>query len=74
MDHNDFTDEQQLLYDNLDKLVGLSGNDFAKGYKTLLDIIYYRVNKELSNAYENMPEEDRRAVISDYCLQYCLPY
>lgn len=70
MDHNDFTDEQQLLYDNLDESVGLSGNDFAKGYKTLLDIIYYRVNKELSNAYENMPEEDRRAVISDYCLPY----
>lgn len=48
----------------------LAGNDFATGYKTLLDIIYYRVNKELSNAYENMPEEDKRAVISDYCLPY----
>ncbi|WP_308902674.1 hypothetical protein [Latilactobacillus curvatus] len=70
MDHNDFTGEQQLFYDNLDKSVGLSGNDFAMGYKTLLDIIYYRVNKELSNAYENMPEEDRRAVIADYCLPY----
>ena len=70
MDHSDFTDEQQLLYDNLEKAVGLSGNDFATGYKTLLDIIYYRVNKELSNAYETMPEEDRRAVIADYCLPY----
>ncbi|WBY48127.1 hypothetical protein PGA57_05470 [Latilactobacillus curvatus] len=70
MDHSDFTDEQQLFYENLEKAVELSGNDFATGYKTLLDIIYYRVNKELSNAYENMPEEDRRAVISDYCLPY----
>ncbi|QEA48374.1 hypothetical protein FGL79_00060 [Latilactobacillus curvatus] len=70
MDHSDFTDKQQLFYDNLEKAVGLSGNDFATGYKTLLDIIYYRVNKELSNAYENMPEEDRRAVIADYCLPF----
>lgn len=70
MDHSDFTGEQQLFYDNLDKSVGLSGNDFATGYKTLLDIIYYRVNKELSTAYETMPEEDKRAVISDYCLPY----
>lgn len=70
MDHKDFTDEQQLFYDKLEKSVELSGNDFATGYKTLLDIIYYRVNKELSNAFENMPEEDRRAVIADYCLPY----
>lgn len=70
MDHKDFTDEQQLFYENLEKAVGLSGNDFATGYKTLLEIIYYRVNKELSNAYENMPEEDKRAVIADYCLPY----
>lgn len=70
MDHSDFTDEQQLFYDNLEKAVGLSGNDFATGYKTLLDIIYYHVNKELSNAYENMTEEDKRAVIADYCLPY----
>lgn len=70
MDHKDFTDEQQLFYENLEKAVGLSGNDFATGYKTLLDIIYYRVNKELSSAYENMLEEDKRAVIADYCLPY----
>ena len=70
MDHSDFIDEQQLFYDNLEKSVELAGDDFSTGYKTLLDIIYYRVNKELSNAYENMPEEDRRAVISDYCLPY----
>lgn len=70
MDHSDFTDGQKLFYDNLDKSVGLSGNDFATGYKTLLDIIYYRVNKELSNAYKNMSEEDKRAVIADYCLPY----
>lgn len=70
MDHSNFTDEQKLFYDNLEKSVELAGNDFATGYKTLLDIIYYRVNKELSNAYENMPEEDRRAVIADYCLPY----
>lgn len=45
MDHSDFTDEQQLFYDKLEKAVELAGNDFATGYKTLLDIIYYRVNK-----------------------------
>lgn len=70
MDHSDFTDEQQLFYDKLEKAVELAGNDFATGYKTLLDIIYYRVNKELSNAYETMSEEDKRAVIADYCLPY----
>lgn len=70
MDHSDFTGEQQLFYEKLEKAVELAGNDFATGYKMLLDIIYYRVNKELSSAYENMSEEDRRAVISDYCLPY----
>lgn len=70
MNHEDFTQEQQLFYDNLEKSVGLAGNDFATGYKMLLDIIHYRVNKELSNAFEMMSEEDKRAVIADYCLPY----